>query len=101
MSLVFKSDFNTIDKTVLLGVWHMVSIVFFMSCYPVIKKVLNPNTEKYDLLIRYLGVMYMLFGLIFIASSIYMKFHAAQWVLLIPIGILFILGSKKIDSVHN
>lgn len=70
-----------------LGVWHVVSVLLFASSYVLLKGGLNTSKSNPDL-IHLIGILYVLFSVVFILSSFYTKMFAPQWVLLLPIGLL-------------
>ncbi|WP_074405703.1 hypothetical protein [Aquimarina megaterium] len=82
-------------KTELLGVWHMVTIMLFASSIFYFKYGFN-TTKKADIvLVSFISYLYIAFSFAFIFSSVYKSILAPQWVLLLPIGILGIIGVKK------
>jgi small-conductance mechanosensitive channel len=79
----------------LLGVWHMVTIMLFASSIFYFKYGFN-TTKKADIvLVSFISYLYIAFSFAFIFSSVYKSILAPQWVLLLPIGILGIIGVKK------
>lgn len=100
VSPLIKSDLELIKKTELLGVWHMVSIMLFYSSVILFRKgfVGDKNSKE---IVEFIGLSYVLFGFGFIGISIYNLQFAPQWTLLLPIGILTLIGIKKQQKVHN
>lgn len=45
--------------------------------------------------IRAIGYLYLLFSVAFLIASGINNTHAPQWILLLPIGILSLIGGKK------
>ena len=90
---LMESGLDIQIRTELLGVWHIVSVILFGSAYILIQQGLRkmPNPQ----LTRIIGWAYILFALVFILSSLFTLTFAPQWILLLPIGLLAILGAKK------
>ena len=84
-------------KTELLGVWHMVTIILMgtstILLYLGFKRSKKPNTE----LLSFIGYLYILFSIPFIINSMAYGLLVPQWILLLPIGVLTIIGTKKIN----
>ncbi|EZH72430.1 hypothetical protein ATO12_23550 [Aquimarina atlantica] len=82
-------------RTELLGVWHMVTIMLFASSILYFKQGIN-TTKKADIaLVSFISYLYVAFSFAFIFSSVYNSILALQWVLLLPIGVLGVIGVKK------
>ncbi|AUP77725.1 hypothetical protein [Flavivirga eckloniae] len=88
-----KSDINSQIKTELLGVWHMVTIILLGSSIIYLKY--GINNKKHFELIYFISFLYIAFSLAFILSSAFSSVFAPQWILLLPIGVLGIIGIKK------
>lgn len=82
-------------KIQLLGVWHMVTIMLFVSSYALLRHGLSPKANGQGALIRQIGYLYVLFAAAFILASIWGTSFAPQWILLLPIGGLALLGCQK------
>lgn len=92
---LFQSDLNAQIQTELLGAWHMVTIILFASSiiyfkYGIIKK----GRESFDA-IAFISYLYIAFSFAFIFSSLFNSIFAPQWILLLPIGLLGVLGIRK------
>jgi len=89
---LLKSNLTEQAKTEWLGAWHMITIFLFATTYYLIKcsflKNQNPNIG----VIKSIGIMYILISIPFIISSIIMQCFAPQWIVLLPIGIMSLLG---------
>lgn len=81
-----------------LGVWHMASILLFLGSYVILKSGFFKGSNSSIPQLRFLGILYVLFGFPFIISGLYFSVLAPQWFLLMPIGILLFLGVKE---THN
>ncbi|WP_108808124.1 hypothetical protein [Aquimarina spinulae] len=82
-------------KTELLGVWHMVTIMLFVSSIFYFKYGFNTRKKADIALVSFISYLYIAFSFAFIFSSVYKSILAPQWILLLPIGILGIIGVKK------
>ncbi len=82
-------------KTQLLGVWHMVTIILYTSSILYFKHGFNPTNKADIALVSFISYLYITFSFAFIFSSVYKLILAPQWVLLLPIGILGVIGVKK------
>ena len=90
-----SSSLELQQKAEWVGVWHLVTILLFYTSYLILKEGLT-KANKTDLgQLKSLGVLYVLAGVPFILSSVYFTVFAPQWVLLMPIGILVLLGLKN------
>ncbi len=82
-------------KTELLGAWHMVTVTLFATSFILLyfgfKRLEKPNIE----LLKFTSYLYILFSVAFILVSLFQAVFAPQWVLLLPIGILGLIGNKK------
>lgn len=90
---LMEGNLSTQSKTEWLGVWHMVTVILFVSSYYLIKNGFNSTKGKSDVF-QLIGILYILFSAAFIISSLYMTVFAPQWILLLPIGVLSLIGAK-------
>ncbi|KZN52191.1 hypothetical protein N474_23535 [Pseudoalteromonas luteoviolacea CPMOR-2] len=92
-----NSNLEDVPKATLLACWHMVSVMLLCGACTLIFIGWKGDAQYYTL--TYLiGVIYVLFTVVFIVVGTYFfKFTALvklpQWVLLLPIGLLALLGS--------
>lgn len=93
-----KSNLDTQTIGELVGAWHIVSIVLFMTSYILIKSSFFKNTSYSKDLLKYIGQSYVLFGIPFIVISLWFSILAPQWILLIPIGLLTLTGLRTTSS---
>jgi len=91
---MLKSDLTSLEKSQQLGVWHMVTVLLFYSSFILIKKGVKPNKNAQEM-VKYIAYSYVLYSLCFIGASIYQTEFAPQWTLLLPIGVLALIGNKK------
>lgn len=90
---LLESDLSHPTKTQWLGAWHIVSVILVVSSYYLLKYGSNANQSSSEAIVRLFGMLYLLFAGAFIASSLWMNVFAPQWILLLPIGILSLIGS--------
>jgi len=96
---LLESNLAEQARTEWLGVWHMVTIVLFVTTFYLLKKGFSKDKEINVELIQFIGMLYVLFSIAFVISSLVMQVFAPQWILLFPIGVLAFLGlRKKIES---
>ncbi len=91
MNPLSDSNLSSQIKTEMIGAWHMITVMLFGSAIILWKHYTNENPNNY-LLLKYLGIVHLLFAVSFIGSSIWMGVFAPQWVLFLPIGIFILLG---------
>lgn len=95
VSPMLKSNLENQTKAEWFGVWHMVTIILFASSYLVLKNAVIEFQKRKMELMKYIGILYILFSIPFGISSLVHKLLAPQWILLLPIGILIYFGTKK------
>lgn len=89
-----ESNLTNEQKGQWFGVWHIVTITLFLTAYILLKNVFNPDQNE-RATIKYIGIVYILFSVPFIISSLTNQLLISQWILLLPIGLLTIIGNKK------
>jgi riboflavin transporter FmnP len=92
-----KSDLPDIPKATLLGCWHMVSAILVLSGFA-LTYIGWFNLNSLQSMVIGISISFIIFSLVFIAVGWYFfKFQAfiklPQWVLLLPIGILGLVGA--------
>lgn len=92
---LMESSIDLQIKTELLGVWHVITCVLFASSILYFKYGFNTAKKANIELVSFISYLYIAFSFVFIFSSVYKSILASQWVLLLPIGILGIIGTKK------
>jgi len=92
---LLQSNLTEQAKAEWLGVWHMVTIVLFGTALYILKSGFKHHQVNQSEALRFIGVLYILFSIPFIASSIYMNLLAPQFILTLPIGILILFGIRK------
>ena len=92
---LLKSNLENLPKTEVLGAWHMVTITLFSTSfvwlYFAYKRKENLNIE----LLKFISYLYILYGIGFIIVSLFQGIFAPQWILLLPNGVLGLLGLKN------
>lgn len=91
---LFQSNLQQQVQTELLGVWHMVTVILFVSSYIYLKNGWTKKDKQSDV-ISLLNILYISFALVFVGVSLYQSILAPQWILLFPIGLLGFIGEKK------
>jgi len=82
-------------KTELLGVWHMGTIILFLTSFLLLYFGFKQGKNLPKELIKFIGYIYILFSVAFIVVSIINFQLAPQWTLLLPIGVLALVGIRK------
>jgi len=93
-----ESNLTNQSKAEWFGVWHMVTIVLIATSFILIRTFIK-NKQNENL--RHIGYLYVLFALPFIISSLLNGLLAPQWILLLPIGLLTIIGQRKYDNTNK
>jgi hypothetical protein len=94
-------NLSTQIKAEWVGGWHMITIILFSTTYVLIIHGLGKVKPYHLPIMNYIGFLYIGFSLLFIISSIYFRLLAPQWIILLPIGILVLIGSSKQISPKN
>lgn len=93
-----ESNLTNQSKAEWFGVWHMVTIILFATSIFLIRTFI---TNKQYETIKHIGYLYALFALPFIISSLLNRLLAPQWILLLPIGLLTIIGQRKYNNTNK
>lgn len=98
---ILKSELTNQIQTEMLGVWHAITVILFASSIAFLgygfANTKNTRTE----LIAFLSYLYIAFSIAFIFSSIHGRILAPQWILLLPIGLLGLLGIHKLKRTNE
>ena len=92
---LLNSDITTQQKGELIGAWHIVTILLFYTAFIILQSGFKNNNIQNYLQLKSLAILYILSGIPFIAISVWLGIFAPQWILLMPIGILLLLGLRK------
>lgn len=95
VSPLLESNLTQQAQTEWLGVWHMATVFLFATSFYLLKKGTNKLEINNLEVLSAIGVFYILISVPFIVSSIFMNALAPQWILLLPIGTLTLIGLKK------
>jgi len=89
-----NSDLPSQVEGELVSAWHIVTIFLFAT------SIVLFNTGFYEFkdsrvdLLKFIAWMYILSVFPFIGASIWLSIFAPQWILLLPIGILTLIGLR-------
>lgn len=93
-----NSNLQIQQKAEWIAVWHIVTVLLFYTSYLILiagfGEVKKPKLQQ----LKPVGIFYVLAGIPFIISGIYFSVFALQWVLLMPLGILLLVGLGKLDK---
>lgn len=92
---------NLLDqqKAEWLGVWHVVTFVLFYTSYVLLQMGFLGKGRALNMeWLRSVGYLYLLMGIAFVLSSINYGVLAPQWILLMPVGGLLLIGIRKIET---
>lgn len=92
---LLKADLETQVKAELLGAWHMVTLILLYTSYVILRNYVKKIDFNQIVLLRFIGYLYVGFGLPSIITSFFYGLLAPQWILLIPIGIFILIGIRK------
>jgi len=93
---LLSTELNVQAKSEWMGVWHMITIFLFLTSFYLLRSGFGKSKADDSSSIKLIGILYCLISIPFIVSSIYFKTFAPQWVILLPIGMLSIIGLRKI-----
>ncbi|WP_272151132.1 hypothetical protein [Tenacibaculum aiptasiae] len=89
---LLKSKLSLQVQTEMLGVWHMATVVLLLSSIVFFKHYYSKQVNSNKELISFISYLYIGFSIVFIGSSFFNEILAPQWILLLPLGIIGILG---------
>ena len=92
---LLQSNISDQAKAEWFGVWHMVTVLLFATSFLILKPVIMKTQHKHRVDYIFLGYLYILLSVPFIISSIIHHLFAPQWILLLPVGLLLIVGEVK------
>lgn len=99
-----NSNLSNQQKAEWIGGWHIITIVLFATSYLLLKTGFNSVKQLNTDIVKYIGILYLLFSIPFIITSVTYNLLAPQWILLFPIALFSILGyrqNNKINSTHH
>ena len=92
---LLNSNLELQVKTELLGVWHMVTIILFVTSIILLYFGFKQGKKASIEILKFIGYLYISFSIPFIMISIIYGLLVPQWILLLQIGLLTIIGTKK------
>ena len=92
---LLQSNLTDQVKAEWFGAWHMVTIVLFATSFYLLQKGFAKGKDNHGEIIKPIGILYSLFAIPSIVSSIMMQVFAPQWIILLPIGIFALVGMMK------
>ena len=92
---LMESDFDRQHKSKWWGIWHVVTILLIFTSFLILRVGFGTPTERRMWQLQPIGVLYLLIGVPFIISSLWLEAFAPQWIILMPIGALVFLGLNK------
>ncbi|MBC3757859.1 hypothetical protein H7U19_05545 [Hyunsoonleella sp. SJ7] len=95
---LLESDISIQQKSELTGAWHIVTILLFLTSYIILKVGFKKDSHQEKEFLKPIAVLYILSGIPFLITSFLYKVNAFQWILLMPIGILILMGLQKPSS---
>ena len=96
---LLKSNLSAQATTEWTGAWHMVTVMLFASSYYLLRNSFGKAPDNG--VIHFIGILYMLFALAFLASSVVLQVFTPQWVILLPIGILALRSVNGLEDKRN
>lgn len=97
---MLSSNLDLQVKSELLGVWHLVTVVLWVFGFVLVKNGWNFKTHN-NTLVKMIGIVYFLFGLVFIFITIFQQQHTPQYILFLPMALLIFIGNKKVQKIHT
>lgn len=94
---LLKSQLDVDIKAEWLGGWHMITTMLVGTTF----LFFYTKHRQHTFLYRFIGYQYLAFGFSFLGASLYANVLAPQWILLFPIGIFSLLGSRKGTTCQN
>lgn len=92
---LLSTDLNLQAKSEWMAAWHMITIFLFLTSFYILRSGFGKSKIDDSSSIKLIGILYCLISIPFIVSSIYFKTFAPQWIILLPIGMLSIIGLPK------
>lgn len=92
---LLSSNLNNRRIGELVGNWHIVTLLLIASTFILLKAGFGKDKKLNIGTLKFIGVIYILIAFTFIVSSIWFSIFAAQWLFLLPIGLLTLFGIKK------
>lgn len=91
---MLQSNLTNQVKSELTAVWHIVTIILFATSIYILKVCFYKKKANNEFL-KAIGYLYILFSIPFIVVSLINNVFAPQWILLLPIGLLILIGNRS------
>lgn len=98
---MLRSGINIQQKAELTGAWHLVTLLLFFTTFYLLKSAYQPPNKTSNYILKAIAIFYLFAGIPFLISSFWFQVYALQWILLMPIGLLLILGMKQSRKTIN
>lgn len=96
LARVLGADLEGIDRAVMFAVWHMVTVVFLISGLGLFFLSVCSDDVQVRRIALAIAIAYGLFGVVFLVSSFLFKEPAFQWVPMLLVSMLSLLGHRQI-----
>ncbi|WP_242205483.1 hypothetical protein [Aestuariivivens insulae] len=95
---LLDSNISIQQKRELTGAWHIVTILLFLTSYIILRIGFKKDSTQEKELLKPIAILYILSGIPFIITSYIYGVYALQWILIMPIGFLPLMGLQKASS---
>jgi len=92
---VLNADIDDVDRAVMFAVWHMVTSILVTSGIGLFTLSMSTRFELVRPMSLALAFLYCSFGLIFLLASFIYTVPAVQWIPMLIVCVLCLLGSGK------
>lgn len=92
---LLDSNITNQQKGELTGAWHIVSILLFFTAFIILQAGFKNKSSQNAKQLKSMAFFYILSGIPFIVTSMWLGIFAPQWILLMSIGILMLIGLRK------
>lgn len=93
-----KSNLTDQMKAEWIAVWHIVTVFLFATSYAILKLGFGKEQPASIQNLKFIGVLFILIAVPFIVTGLYFSVFAPQWVLLMPVGGLLLMGLRNTKS---
>ncbi len=93
-----RCDLAAMPKATLHACWHIVTILLFASAIALLYSGVNPTSTGSNTLALFIGGQFVAYAIVFLVLALAGNWsnkliRLPQWILLLPIGVLSIVGS--------
>ncbi len=93
-----QCDLVAVPKATLHACWHMVTVILFASAIALLYSGVNPTSTGSNALALFIGGQFVAYAIVFLVFALAGNWgkkliRLPQWTLLLPIGVLSIVGS--------